>query len=78
MSPQVALWFIVFSAVIAGVMLSAAALAAIIRYSRAEEAQQRPRFFPDLFLATIAFIAIGAGMWLAGFFGPPPVVVIAG
>lgn len=77
MSPQVALWFIVFSAVIAGGMLTAVSVAAIVRYSRSEEAGLRPKAFPDLVLVCFAFAAILGGMWIAGFFGEAPVTVLA-
>lgn len=67
MSP-VDLYFIVLSAVIAGGLLTAIAVASIVRYSRAEDAGAKPHFY-DLALTLLAFAFVIFGMWRAGLFG---------
>lgn len=62
------LYFIVLSAVIAGGLLTAIAVASIVRYSRAETAGQKPHFY-DWALTMLAFAFIAFGMWRAGLFG---------
>ncbi|HEX7645979.1 MAG TPA: hypothetical protein VF450_01065 [Noviherbaspirillum sp.] len=65
------LFFIVMSAVIVGGSLLAISIAAIVRYSRHEEAGNRsyPKAMPDLTLVLLAFAVAGYGMWRAGIFG---------
>lgn len=66
---QTDLFFIVLAAVIGGGFLTAVSVAAIVRYSRAEDAGQKPKAFPDMFLVLLSFAFIFYGMWRAGLFG---------
>lgn len=63
------LFFIVLAAVIFGGGLVAISTAALVRYSRAEDAGQRPKVFPDMFLVLLACGFVLFGMWRAGLFG---------
>jgi hypothetical protein len=63
------LFFIVLAAVIAGGLLTAVSVAALVRYSRAEDAGEKTKGFPDMFLVVTSFAFIFYGMWRAGLFG---------
>lgn len=62
------LFFIVLSAVIMGGGLVAVSTAALVRYSRAEDTKQRPKFFPDMILVLAAMGFMIYGVWRAGLF----------
>lgn len=62
------LFFIVLAAVIMGGGLVAISTAALVRYSRAEDAKQRPKTFPDMVLVVAACGFMLYGMWRAGLF----------
>lgn len=80
MTPQVALWFIVLSATTAGGLLASIFVFSIVRYSRREAGGDAdgPGSTRDISLMILTLIAIFGGMWIAGFFGTPPVIVLAG
>lgn len=61
------LFFIVLAAVIMGGSIVAFATAALVRFSRAEDAGKSGRF-SDMFFVVIALAFVGYGMWRAGIF----------
>lgn len=61
------LFFIVLAAVIFGGGLVAVSTVTMVRYTRAEDAGQRPKF-GDIFWLLLALAFVGYGMWRAGIF----------
>lgn len=61
------LFFIVLSAVIVGGGLVAISTVTMVRYTRAEDAGQRPKF-GDIFFVLIAIALAIFGAWRAGIF----------
>lgn len=64
------LYFIVLSAAIGGGFLTAISIAALVRFSKHEDAKTSYRMaFPDISLVIFALAAMLYGMWRAGLFG---------
>lgn len=61
------LFFIVLAAVILGGGLVAVSTVTLVRYTRAEDAGQRPHF-RDIFFVLLSLAVVFYGMWRAGLF----------